>query len=124
MDQLLTLMPCSGKYGRFNVTAAFSVAAALLALLAPNLLISVSAYVHGPISYRAAAWQSHDHGVVGPPLTSEAEFKHLRLNQTSSDLRTLVLGSSRGNYSTPSPERVYAVKSAAYANIEPLSPCK
>ena len=29
-----------------------------------------------------------------------------------------------GNYSPPSPERVYAVKSAAYANIEPLSPCK
>src|SRR4051812_39546925 len=95
MDQLLTLMPRSGKYGRFNATAAFSVAAALLALLAPNLLISVSAYVHGPISYRAAAWQSHDHGVVGLPVTSEAEFKHLRLKQKSSDLRTLVLGSSR-----------------------------
>src|SRR4051794_35792128 len=31
---------------------------------------------------------------------------------------------AHGNYSPPSPERVYAAKSAAYDNIEPLSPCK
>src|SRR4051812_26750178 len=95
MDQSVALMPGYGKYGRFNVTAAFSAAAALLALLAPNLLISVSTYVHGPIPYRAAAWQSRDHGVVGLPVTSEAEFKHLRLMQKSNDLGTVVLGSSR-----------------------------
>lgn len=83
------------KYVGFNLTALFSAAVVLLAFSLPNILILLSPHIHGSIAHRAAAWQAREHGIVALPVRSEAEFKHLRLAQKSSDLEILVLGSSR-----------------------------